>query len=392
MLSTEAQNLNKLGMSTTNKERSIMNNYHELVREILDYGVKQPDRTGDGTIRKFGMRIDFDLRDGFPILETKKTSFKNIIVELMWFLSGSTKVCDLWKHDVHIWDGDLVRFKEDQIKSLIELNELTEIKTKEEILGYLKKNGVKLNADLDTWEAREKTSLGSIYGEFWGQQRWIWSALDTIVDELDEHGSLHLISNESKSLLRRLIVNAWVPETNTNLKNKISALPPCHVMFQLGLEQHGDTIFIDMEMYQRSADVFLGLPYNITSYATLMEIIAYIMTIRGEKITFVPRNLGITIGDAHIYNSHVEQAKELLARWDSPNDAIEIEHSYVVPRLTHRFKEKYNKPSLQQTFNSIDLQGDKSTSMGYVIDDKYSITIVNYRPQEAIKAPLQVGQ
>lgn len=222
-----------------------MKPYLDLMRTILEDGVDKGDRTGTGTRSIFGYQMRFDLRDGFPLLTTKKLHLRSIIHELLWFLQGSTNI------------------------------------------AYLKENGVSI---WDEW-ADEQGELGPIYGHQWRS----WDCADgRTVDQISN--LIHDICTNPDS--RRLIVSAW----NVGEIERM-ALPPCHVMFQFYV-CNGQ---LSCQLYQRSADVFLGVPFNIASYALLLMMVAQVTGLE-------PRYFIHTLGDAHLYNNHLEQARLQLTR------------------------------------------------------------------------------
>ena len=232
-----------------------MKQYLDLMRRIRDHGVVKSDRTGTGTRSIFGDQLRFDLAEGFPLVTTKKMFVKGIVHELLWFLAGSTNVRELQKHGVHIWDE---------------------------------------------W-ADEEGELGPVYGSQWRS----WPAPDgTAIDQLK--GVLETIRRDPDS--RRMIVSAWnVAEVDS------MALPPCHTLFQFYVANGK----LSCQMYQRSADVFLGVPFNIASYALLTMMMAQVTGLEpGEFIH--------TFGDAHLYMNHLEQADAQLARAPLPLPRIEI--------------------------------------------------------------------
>ena len=222
-----------------------MKPYLDLMRTILEDGVDKGDRTGTGTRSIFGYQMRFDLRDGFPLLTTKKLHLRSIIHELLWFLQGNTNI------------------------------------------AYLKENGVSI---WDEW-ADEEGELGPIYGHQWRS----WDCADgRTVDQISN--LIHDIRTNPDS--RRLIVSAW----NVGEIERM-ALPPCHVMFQFYV-CNGQ---LSCQLYQRSADVFLGVPFNIASYALLLMMVAQVTGLE-------PRYFIHTLGDAHLYNNHLEQARLQLTR------------------------------------------------------------------------------
>ena len=222
-----------------------MRQYHKLLKHVLENGNDKNDRTGTGTRSVFGYQMRFDLSKGFPLLTTKKIHLKSIIYELLWFLKGETNI------------------------------------------SYLKENGVSI---WDEW-ADEHGELGPVYGYQW--RSWPGRNGETI-DQIS--GLIDQIKNNPDS--RRLIVTAWNPSDVEKM-----ALPPCHCLFQFYVSNGK----ISCQLYQRSADIFLGVPFNIASYALLTMMIAKILKLElGEFVH--------TFGDAHLYSNHFEQAKEQLER------------------------------------------------------------------------------
>ena len=222
-----------------------MKQYHKLLKHVLENGTDKNDRTGTGTRSVFGYQMRFDLSKGFPLLTTKKIHLKSIIYELLWFLKGETNI------------------------------------------SYLKENGVSI---WDEW-ADENGELGPVYGYQW--RSWPGRNGETI-DQIS--GLIDQIKNNPDS--RRLIVTAWNPSDVEKM-----ALPPCHCLFQFYVSNGK----ISCQLYQRSADIFLGVPFNIASYALLTMMIAKILKLEiGEFVH--------TFGDAHLYSNHFDQAKEQLDR------------------------------------------------------------------------------
>lgn len=245
--------------------------YLELCRHILENGVEKADRTGTGTLSTFGYQMRFDLSEGFPLLTTKRIPFRVIFEELRWFLSGSTDLKDLLDVGVNIWNADAYRdFKDSPA--------FYEGETIEEFVEYAKKSG---------WD------LGRIYGKQW-RSWWTETGFDNYIDQISQ--VIDSIKTNPDS--RRHIVSAW----NVGELDEM-ALPPCHTLFQFYVANGK----LSCQLYQRSADVFLGLPFNIASYALLTEMIAAICGLQvGEFIH--------TIGDAHIYTNHIEQVHQQLTR------------------------------------------------------------------------------
>jgi len=222
-----------------------MQQYQQLLQYILDKGVSKSDRTGTGTISCFGYQMRFDLQEGFPMLTTKKLHLKSIIHELLWFLKGETNIAYLKEHGVRIWDE---------------------------------------------W-ADEEGELGPIYGKQWRS----WQGADGKVhDQITE--AINQIKNNPDS--RRILVNAWNVGELSDM-----ALTPCHALFQFYVANGK----LSCQLYQRSADVFLGVPFNIASYALLTMMMAQVCRLEyGEFIH--------SFGDVHLYSNHVEQARLQLSR------------------------------------------------------------------------------
>ena len=232
-----------------------MRQYLDLLQHVLDHGVQKGDRTGTGTISVFGYQMRFDLRDGFPLLTTKKLHTKSIIYELLWFLQGQSNINYLVDHGVKIWNE---------------------------------------------W-ADEDGDLGPVYGVQWRS----WRAADGVtIDQISE--LIQRIKKEPDS--RRLLVSAW----NVGEINKM-ALPPCHALFQFYVADGR----LSCQLYQRSADIFLGVPFNIASYALLTMMVAQVCGLGlGEFVH--------TFGDAHLYLNHIEQARLQLTRQPYPLPQLRI--------------------------------------------------------------------
>ncbi|WP_133471426.1 thymidylate synthase [Paraglaciecola marina] len=239
-----------------------MQQYLDLMRHVLENGVKKEDRTGTGTISVFGYQMRFDLSQGFPLVTTKKCHLRSIIHELLWFLKGETNTRYLTENNVKIWDE---------------------------------------------W-ATDDGELGPVYGKQWRS----WEGVDgQIVDQISE--LVDQIKTNPDS--RRLIVSAWnpavLPDTKFSPKENAAqgrqALPPCHTMFQFYVLEGK----LSCQLYQRSGDIFLGVPFNIASYALLTMMLAQVCDLQlGDFVH--------TFGDAHLYSNHLEQAKLQLSR--SPHD------------------------------------------------------------------------
>jgi thymidylate synthase len=232
-----------------------MHQYLSLVREVLEKGEKKDDRTGTGTLSIFGMQRKYDLREGFPLLTTKKVLFDAVLWELLWFLRGSTNINDDLTQHTPIWNA---------------------------------------------W-ADENGELGPVYGKQWRN----WETTDgRHIDQIQN--VIDLIKKDPNS--RRLIVNAW----NVGDIDKM-ALPPCHMFFQFYVVNGR----LDCQLYQRSADIALGVPFNIASYALLMTMVA-------QECGLTPGIFTHTMGDAHIYSNHVEGIQEQLTRTPKKLPTLEI--------------------------------------------------------------------
>jgi len=229
-----------------------MRPYLDLLQHILDNGEERPDRTGTGTLSVFGAQARYDLREGFPLITTKKVLFKAVVRKLLWFLRGSTNINDELTQHTPIWDA---------------------------------------------W-ADENGDLGPIYGYQW--RNWGGTGTDQI------QNAIELIKNDPTS--RRIIVNAW----NVADLPKM-ALPPCHTMFQFYVANGR----LDCQLYQRSADMALGVPFNIASYALLLMMVA-------QECDLTPGVFVHTIGDAHIYTNHIEGVKRQLEREPLPRPRVTI--------------------------------------------------------------------
>jgi thymidylate synthase len=245
-----------------------MEQYHQLLRHVLNQGTKKEDRTGTGTISVFGYQMRFDLTQGFPLVTTKKVHTKSIIHELLWFLKGDTNI------------------------------------------KYLKENGVSI---WDEW-ADENGNLGPVYGSQWRS----WRGADgVVVDQIDQ--VVKAIQKTPDS--RRLIVSAWNVAEIPKMR-----LPPCHAFFQFYVADGR----LSCQLYQRSADIFLGLPFNIASYALLTMMMAQVCGLKlGEFIH--------TLGDAHLYLNHIEQAQLQLSR-----EAFPLPQMKLNPQVKNIFDFKYD--------------------------------------------------
>ena len=264
-----------------------MQEYHQLLRLVLEKGRSKDDRTGTGTISYFGAQVRFDLGQGFPLVTTKRIHFKSVIYELLWFLRGETNIRFLTDNDVTIWNE---------------------------------------------W-ADKKGDLGRIYGAQWRS----WRAADgKSVDQIAQ--VVEMIRTNPDS--RRMIVSAWNPGELSEM-----ALSPCHALFQFYVSEGK----LSCQLYQRSADLFLGVPFNIASYALLTHMMAAVCGLE-------PGDFVHTFGDLHIYKNHLDQVREQLSRTPRPNPRI----------LFHRIPERLE-------------------------DFRYEdIELLKYDPYPAIKAPIAV--
>jgi thymidylate synthase len=250
-----------------------MKQYLDLLQRILDEGTYKGDRTGTGTYSIFGHQMRFDLSEGFPVLTTKKLHLRSIIYELLWFLKGDSNI------------------------------------------KYLKDNGVSI---WDEW-ADENGDLGPVYGKQWRA----WKTSDgTVIDQIQQ--VVEQIQKNPDS--RRLIVSAWNVADVDKMK-----LPPCHVLFQFYVN-NGE---ISCQLYQRSADVFLGVPFNIASYSLLLLMVAQVCNLK-------PKHFVHTFGDAHLYSNHIDQAKLQLTRTPKTLPVMLLN-----PEVKSIFDFKYEDFSLQ---------------------------------------------
>ncbi|MFL5754565.1 MAG: thymidylate synthase [Bacteroidia bacterium] len=250
-----------------------MKQYHDLMRHVLEHGTKKTDRTGTGTISVFGYQMRFDLAEGFPLLTTKKLHTRSIIHELLWFLKGDTNI------------------------------------------NYLKENGVSI---WDEW-ADENGNLGPVYGYQWRS----WPTPDgRHIDQISN--VIEMIKKNPDS--RRLIVSAWNVGEIENMK-----LPPCHAFFQFYVADGK----LSCQLYQRSADIFLGVPFNIASYALLTMMVAQVCDLKlGDFVH--------TLGDAHLYSNHIEQAKLQLSR-----DLRKLPQLKINPAVKNIFDFKFEDFTLE---------------------------------------------
>lgn len=276
-----------------------MRQYLNLLDKIMKEGIDRPDRTGTGTRSIFGYQMRFDLSQGFPVLTTKKLHLKSIIYELLWFLHGDTNIKYLNDNGVHIWDE---------------------------------------------W-ADQNGDLGPVYGKQWtawkGYSGETYNQIQTAVDQIKT-----IVKNPGASVGRRIIVSAWnVADLQNLISGAKTSPPPCHLLFQFYVADGK----LSCQLYQRSADVFLGVPFNIASYALLTMMIAQVTDLKPG--TFVH-----TLGDTHIYHNHYDQVREQLSRRPRSLPTMKI------------------NPEVKNIFD-------------FKFDD---FELLNYDPQPAIKAPIAV--
>ena len=242
-----------------------MKQYHKLLNHILEKGIQKGDRTGTGTISTFGYQMRFDLSEGLPLVTTKKIHLKSVIHELLWFIKGDTNIDYLTENGVRIWNE---------------------------------------------W-ADENGNLGPVYGHQW--RNWNSEGVDQLLNVIET-----LKTNPNS---RRMLVSAWnpsvLPDTSKsfseNVANGKAALPPCHAFFQFYVADGK----LSCQLYQRSADIFLGVPFNIASYALLTEMMA-------QVCGYLPGEFIHTLGDAHIYTNHMEQVELQLSRDPKPLPTLKL--------------------------------------------------------------------
>ncbi|WP_225744074.1 thymidylate synthase [Marinilactibacillus sp. Marseille-P9653] len=311
--------------------------YLDLAQRILDEGSIRDDRTGTGTKSVFGHQMRFDLQKGFPLLTTKRVFFKLIKSELLWFLKGDTNIKYLLEHNNHIWDEwAFERYVQSEDYTGPDMTDFGLRSQKDEVFNktYQEEKKAFNQKILDDEAFSEKHgTLGNVYGAQW--RTWPTTAGGTI-DQIQN--VIDSIKNNPDS--RRHIVSAWNPEEVPNM-----ALPPCHTLFQFYV-QDGK---LSCQLYQRSGDVFLGVPFNIASYALLTHLIARETGL--EVGDFVH-----TLGDAHLYLNHMDQINKQLSREPMP-------------------------------FPTLELNPEKTSIFDFEIED---INVTGYNPHKGIKAPIAV--
>ena len=337
-------------MTKEEQDFTIDERYQELLQTILDFGIEKEDRTGTGTKSIFGYTIRHDMTQGFPLLTTKKMAYKSMITELKWFLKGDTNIKYLVDNNCNIWNGDAYKKYHQAFPE-------TEMLSQEQFINLIKKS---------TEFAEKWGELGPIYGKQWRE----WNYTDIWNKDLDQIANL---INELKTNpdSRRLMVSAWNPAELHKM-----TLPPCHYGFQIytteltlkerqeefchslnkdiSFAKNLDHVDLDKDNVpkrkislawnQRSVDVFLGLPFNIASYALLLQLI-------GKEVNMIPDQLIGNLGDTHLYLNHLEQAKEQISR-----------EPYMLPEMQLR---------------NVD-----------ILNGEFEYSLFEYWPHKKIKAPL----
>ncbi|MEJ6400655.1 thymidylate synthase [Nicoliella lavandulae] len=311
--------------------------YLNLERYVLQHGHKKEDRTGTGTLSTFGYQMRFDLSEGFPLLTTKKVPFGLIKSELLWFLHGDTNIKFLLEHHNHIWDewafANYVKSNAYTGPDMTDFGRRHLVDAKFNQQYQAEKQRFCERILTDDQFADQFGNLGDVYGSQWRHwQTRNGESIDQIKNVIET------IKTHPDS--RRMIVSAWNPEDVPSM-----ALPPCHTLFQFYVNDGK----LSCQLYQRSGDIFLGVPFNIASYALLTCLIA-------KETGLVPGEFVHTLGDAHIYSNHIEQVKEQLTRTPKPS-----------PKLW--------------------LNPDKHSIFDYGMDD---IKVIGYDSYPAIKAPVAV--
>jgi thymidylate synthase len=391
--------------------------YQELLKDILENGVRKGDRTGTGTISVFGKQIRHKMSEGFPLLTTKKMAWKTMVTELLWFLRGDTNIKFLVDNGCHIWDGDAYKNYCKIANSVEEPDyeihvddpdqNCTRVMTMEEFVNKIK---------TDDEFAKKWGELGPVYGKQWRRWGIEWEDTESIIYIDQIQNLINDLKTNPDS--RRLMVNAW----NVGELDQM-VLPPCHYGFQvytreLSLEErrklaNHDSEFIspitveswDRDNFptravslmwnQRSVDTFLGLPFNIASYGLLLEIIA-------KSVNMVPDELIGNLGDIHLYSNHIEQAKEQIGRemtweeqvqWVMRNTDVEMENLYIVEEIAKdstpkHTRQPYQLPGLNH-LKTPEFYESLSEDISLITHlEPADFSLVNYKSHPAIKAPL----
>jgi thymidylate synthase len=375
---------------------SLDKQYTDLLQSILDYGIEKKDRTGTGTKSIFGYSIRHTMKDGFPLLTTKRIAWKTMVTELLWFLRGDTNIKYLIDNDCHIWDGDAYKAYEKWYENMSKTTpfEVPKKFTKDELIKAI---------GLDKWHAKTFGELGPIYGKQWRN-------FNHPTNEQEGYDGVDQIQNLINDLKtnpdsRRLMVNSW----NVGELDQM-VLPPCHYGFQVytrpttrdeKIVNPGKYRAISLMWNQRSVDTFLGLPFNIASYGLLLEIIA-------KEVNMVPDELIGNLGDVHLYLNHIEQAKEQIGRELSleerrkmvtqemfnqiynAGDSSTLSHSEIdqwdIPRIKTR--EPFPLPTLKhmKTDEFYKSLGEDLSLITHL--DNTDFVVENYQSHPTIKAPL----
>jgi len=368
---------------------NIERQYQQLLKDILDNGVEKKDRTGTGTLSVFGRQMRHKMSEGFPLLTTKKMAWKTMVTELLWFLRGDTNIKFLLDYDCHIWDGDAYKRYWFNWRPMVEdCGEDLTPHTQKEFINRIK---------TDDEFAKKWGDLGPIYGAQW--RNWTLHSVgpnDSFPIYVDQ---IRLLIEQLKTNpdSRRLMVSAW----NVGQLDEM-VLPPCHYGFQMytrelrvgerldlaaktydtfdpfdfGLPmaniEHDDIDklypvpkrSISLMWNQRSVDTFLGLPFNIASYALLLEIIA-------KEVNMIPDELIGNLGDVHLYSNHIEQAKEQMHR-----------RPYDLPKVQITERNWYQHEKVKEHF------GEKTFTEKIMSYRPECFELLNYQSHKAIKAPL----
>ena len=279
------------------KEGGPMKQYLDLLQDIKNNGTEKGDRTGTGTKSVFGRQVRYNLADGFPAVTTKKLYFNSVVHELLWFLQGTGNIEYLAQNNVHIWDE--WPYKNYLLKNKLPVPEVNSPKWQSGMKEFINRIAT------DHKFALEWGNLGPIYGVQW--RKWP-NGSGGEIDQIAE--AINTVKNNPNS--RRNIVTAWNAAEIDEIA-KSGGLPPCHTLFQLNVR--GDVL--DLHLYQRSADTFLGVPFNIASYALLLSMIAQVT---GKK----PGEFIHTLADAHIYSNHFNQVEEQLTRQPLPLPTLKL--------------------------------------------------------------------